>query len=46
MHKDFGRLARGRGPAAYVSWRLRALQLGVSVFALVLLASLVGLMLR
>jgi hypothetical protein len=46
VHNDFGRPTRGRGPTDDPSWRLRALQVGVAVFASALLVSFVGLMMR
>jgi hypothetical protein len=45
VHKEFRR-ADGRHATVLAPWRLRALQVGVTVFTALLLTSLVGLVLR
>ncbi|MFL6099598.1 MAG: hypothetical protein ACJ71T_06565 [Actinomycetales bacterium] len=46
MHKDFRRRARRRDLDVGVPSRIRALQVGVAIFTVVLLASLIGVVLR
>lgn len=46
MLKDFRRPARGRDLDVLVPGRIRALQVGVTVFTVLLLASLIGVVLR
>jgi hypothetical protein len=46
VHKESRPLGRGRDLESVTSWRLRALQVGVVIFTTLLLASLIGVVLR
>ena len=43
--RPFG-FGRGRDVATLTSWRIRALQVGVAIFTLLLMVSLIGVVLR
>jgi hypothetical protein len=45
VHKESRLLGRGRDLGT-TSWRLRALQLGVAIFTVLLLVSLIGVVVR
>jgi hypothetical protein len=46
VHKEPRRPGPGHDVEALTQWRLRALQLGVAIFTLLLLLSLIGVVLR
>jgi len=46
VHKESRPPGRGRDLGTATSWRLRALQLGVAIFTVLLLVSLIGVVVR